>query len=250
MLQALLFTAISVLVSCVGLFLFQKFIAAEKIERNNESTGIYFGVITILYSLILAFSITSVWDDYEEINANVAREAQKLADIYSYSNQLQASAKVELKTAVRNYTIAVIDDIEKGNTKARAQIAHESFIELRRLVLQNDTSLTDGSRGSLRENYYELRNLRNKRLATNHSHVPMLLWWALIIGSVLCVFISWFIQVPSLKTHLIFTAAMSAIIAFMLFIGYALDHPFEGAAKISCDPLQELLDEQFKIADS
>ena len=127
MLQALLFTAISVLVSCVGLFLFQKFIAAEKIERNNESTGIYFGVITILYSLILAFSITSVWDDYEEINANVAREAQKLADIYSYSNQLQASAKVELKTAVRNYTIAVIDDIEKGNTKARAQIAHESF---------------------------------------------------------------------------------------------------------------------------
>ena len=93
MMQAILFTLSCILISCIGLFLFRKISGEENLKRSNESTGIYIGVITILYSLVLAFVVTSIWNDYEENNTNIEAEAQKLADIYSYSNEFPANHK-------------------------------------------------------------------------------------------------------------------------------------------------------------
>jgi predicted negative regulator of RcsB-dependent stress response len=58
---------------------------------NHDVTAVIYGVITLIYSLILAFVIVAVWQDYEEINTDITKEADKLRGIINHAEELPDS---------------------------------------------------------------------------------------------------------------------------------------------------------------
>src|SRR5690349_6782039 len=77
----LLFVAVAVIVSQLALTAFHKWAEKCKLGFHNEVAGIVFGGISLIYSLVLAFVIVAVWDDYTDLEKTIEEEADKLNSI-------------------------------------------------------------------------------------------------------------------------------------------------------------------------
>src|SRR5215471_12227352 len=103
-----LFVILCLIVYFAGMRIFRKTIEKDSLRKNHDVNGIFIGLIGVLYSLVLAFVIIAVWEDYEDINSEVAREASKLNDIISHSEELPDSIGQKIRTAILNYADVVV----------------------------------------------------------------------------------------------------------------------------------------------
>src|ERR1700710_2665566 len=92
-LLCLAFVTFAVLIAQVGLSIFNAWYDHQKLPQNNEVAGIMFGAISLIYSLILAFVIVAVWEDYDKLNQTIETEADKLNEIITHSRNQPDSVK-------------------------------------------------------------------------------------------------------------------------------------------------------------
>lgn len=235
-----LFVVVSILIVCTGLFLLKRIVRYETLKANHEVTGIIFGATSLIYSLVLAFVIIAVWNDYEELNRTIEQEADKLSGILAHAEELPDTIARPIQNAVREYAQLVVKNEWRTNPEKR--IVNTQLLRLRHKVYQIH------SPGSSEQNILDLidedlgdaDDLRRARISHNHSHVPGLVWMILIAGTVITILSSYLFFVEPGRLHFLFIALLTCMIAMSLFLVYMLDHPFEGSTRVSNRPFVEL----------
>lgn len=99
-----------ILFAHAGLTIFNYWSRKRKVEHNNEVAGIIFGVVTLIYSLIIAFVIVAVWENYEDLNQTIEKEAEDLNTVLVHSNMLPDSLKECVAVAIKNYCQKVVNE--------------------------------------------------------------------------------------------------------------------------------------------
>ena len=241
----LLFVLLCTGAYCLILLLLRKQLKKETLKENHDVTGVIFGLIGILYSLVLAFVIVAVWEEYEDIERDVSKEATKLRAIVSYSEELPDSVGNKIRAAVKEYVTIVVNKEWTAMEENNVNRITSNALQYIRNVTFKGVATSDKEQTILRlthDQISDIMDLRQERLSRNHSHVPGLVWMVLIVGSVVTIVFSYFFFVEPFWLRVLTGVFLTGMIALCMFLVYMLDHPFLGSSKISDQPFIEVLE--------
>ena len=208
----------------------------------NEVLGIYFNVVGVLYTLILAFVVVTVWQDYDEMVVAIESEAHQLQDIREAAEKIPAPYNELIEHATVDYASAVrLDEWAKMADGDVSEVAEEKLkvlLNLREDLKQDKTGLEAVT--DVKLYIKQLREIRHQRLMHLHTKVPNVLWVVLIAGCVVCIFFSFLIHVRNMRWQMILTTVLTSVLAMVLYLVFALSHPFSGSAMISPHPFDEV----------
>ncbi|KAA6438435.1 DUF4239 domain-containing protein [Dyadobacter flavalbus] len=238
----LLFVLLCVVLGQIGLTLFEKFFRLHLDVVDNDLTGIMFSTIGLIYSLILAFVIVAVWDDYDDLSKTIEEETDKLNGIMAHTGTLPADMQISMKTAMITYCRQVLQ--EEWQMNGRNVPERPSAIPSLRLAL-----LRVEPSSKREENIYtvvdqelsSISDLRRKRLGYAKSHIPDLVWFTLQVGSMMLIVFSYFLTAPSGRIKRVSLGFFTGYLAMCMFLIYTLDRPFGKVIQVSRQPYANVL---------
>jgi len=232
----LVFVAVCIGSSMLLLWVFRNYFSITAFREHREVGSIIFGTISLIYSLILAFVIVAVWEDYEELHTDIVREAAKLTDMRFHAAELPVVLSQLVLDNVKGYA-----ELEVKNewTDNENSLHHNPImLQLRHKLLivgGQDTGKVEDI-NVINKDIDDITELRYSRIGHVHSHVPFLVWVILILGSFVMVFFSYLFVAESGSVHYLFTSILTGMLAMCLFLLFALDHPLSGTAAVSPAP--------------
>lgn len=224
----LLFVISCVVTSQIALTAFHKWAASFKIEFHNETAAIVFGGISLIYSLVLAFVIVAVWDDYTDLEKTIEAEADKLYAIVEHTEALPDSIRSNIQQTICGYCSEVVNSEWQMSAKARVVEKPNAMRGLRNRLLSIDITGKKERNvlAAIDSDLSTLEDLRRSRLNHAHSQVPSMVWLILDAGAVMMVMFFFFLGMPSLRLKRIYLSFLVSCMAMCMFLVYTLDHPF------------------------
>lgn len=238
----ILFIVVCVMLSQLALTLFDKLVTNKKLGYNNETAGIVFGCLSLIYSLVLAFVIVAVWDDYRELEKTIEAETDKLNAIIQHTEVLPDSVRLGIQENVYAYCGDVVNKewqrvtdnlaIEQPNTMR--------VLKSQLLILDAGNNKETNVLNAINTELDAVEDLRRSRLYHSHSEVPQMVWFILNTGSVMIVFFFFFLNVPSLTIRRTFLTFLVSFISMCMFLVYTLDNPFSYKQSITSDLYKDI----------
>jgi hypothetical protein len=243
-LTGVLIIGVSVLLSVGELIWVRRTVPLSFLETHHEVAGFFIGVLGVIYAILLGFVVLVVWGEFEDARNTVAREANQLGDIFQMSRGFPAPVQ-RVQQAVQTYARLVIDDewatMLQGMASPRAQAAMQSLWHVS-MDIEPNTARENALYVQTLERLNALSESRRLRLHANHDAVPALMSVLLWAGGVITVVFTYFFGVQSLRSQALMTAALTTLIAFVLFLIAAIDHPFVGDIRVTPEPFRQILE--------
>lgn len=235
------FVFLMMLLSVAGLLIARRFTNVEWLRRQHEVASFFFLMIGTLYAVLIAFAIFVVWTQFQDAGNNLEHEANEVGDLSRMSMAMPQPMRSHVRSALMEYTTAVVRDefpaMAEGRDSQRTWNAVENLWSLY-TAPDSPCATTEAYCQQSLEHLNDLSNYRRIRLFTSRGTVPDMLWYLLYIGGGVLVVFTYFFGHESLSAQAIMTAAMAGVLAFSLFLIYAYDSPFSGAARVSSTPFQ------------
>jgi hypothetical protein len=227
-----------VCISILGLCLFNKY---NYNKYDNQTTGVYLSVGTIVISIVLAFVISNEWQSYKNSEENVIEEANTLYLLYETISHMTNSDNIQ--NALKQHTCNIIN-IEFPNMKNSTIISDQVIADNLKISLLGYEPKTNKDE-ILYPQAISLLNhalaLRESRLQTSVTGVSKELWWMIIISFIIIMVMMWFIS-GDLTYRIIMSSLVITIYATMIFLIVALDYPFRGEFSLSSKPFELILE--------
>jgi hypothetical protein len=237
-----LLVGLLILIAQIGLSVFNYLTRKKKIQHDNVVAGIIFSVVTLIYSLIIAFAILAVWQNFEDLNRTIEKEVSDLNTVLVHSNMLPDSIRQNVAVAIKDYCEKVVNE-EWGAQEDHIRFRESAIPKLRLLLFraQTDKQIPKGIVNVLDENLTNITKLRQERLHHTRAYVPGLVWMSLVVGSIMVVCFSYLLYLESMQLKRIFLTFLWAIMGMSLFLIYMLDHPFSGGGHVSKQPYEMII---------
>jgi hypothetical protein len=248
------------LAAVVGLTLVQRLVPATIRKEHNDVAGFIYAVLGVIYAVLLALAVIAVWEEYERVHETVEDEANALADIFWLAHGLPEPEGRHLQELARSYAEEVVDEewplMEQGRTPlmehTRATPRGWALIDDIRGTLQEEVEpRTVAGQEHYAEGLDQLERLtdaRRTRLVDAEETIPAVLWVVLVVGGVVVVGFAYLFGLENTWAHRLMVAALTGVIALVLFTISVLDHPFSGGARIGTDAFELVLN-RFETSD-
>jgi hypothetical protein len=206
--------------------------------------GPFFGAIVIIFSILVGFLASDVWDRNRRAAATVRGEGANLVSLHALAAALGAP-HVAIDRAIRAYVIAVIDmewpRMENGEASPEAEAAQD---ELLQTVAQSDFAVAGNGALDrlLLDTALRVREARSDRLAFASDFSENFKWSCVLLMALMA-------QISLAAVHLDdaraqFAAMVIFTTSVVLVIGLIAIHegPFRPPVGISPAPIAKLLD--------
>ncbi len=249
-----LFVIVSVIVSQIALTVFNTWAIKHKLQFANETANNVFGVISLIYSLILAFVIIAVWNDYNDLEKTIETEADKLNTIIAHIDSLPDSLKTNITSSIYNYCNNVIN--HEWEMRGAENFERPSAIPALRKLLRTTVPLNQLQANIFNVIDTELSNisdLRRERESHSHSQIPPIVWFVLCMGSIMLVVFFFFFNIPTIRLKRIYLSFLVSYMAMCMFLLYILDHPFNAGTGLSNKPYYDIqleLKDYYKVTQT
>jgi hypothetical protein len=98
------------LASLVGLEQVQRLVPSVSRQRHNDVAGFIYAALGVIYAVLLALVVISVWEEYQAASETVEQEANATAEIFWLGNQLPEPAGPHLQQLARSYAREVVHE--------------------------------------------------------------------------------------------------------------------------------------------
>ena len=238
----IIFVTIVVLIAIVGLYVFRLTGLYEyTCGEHNTIIGIFTGTIGIFLSVILSFIIVTVWNNYTDAELNAFREAQALYLLYGVLTLLSGTESTQqlVITYLENIINVEYPSLNQGEqTDEGINILNEL-----RMSVYGYIPTTDRESILYQESIDWLNQaigLRIDRYNSATQGIYPVVWWVAVIDSFLMIFMSWFINCPTVA-HYILMFVVGVYVSTALFLVLILSYPFEGYSGLTSEPFQLVL---------
>lgn len=206
---------------------------------NNEATGQIFTIVGGLNVVLLAFVLISLFDAASAARDGSYTESNSLVAAYWASHSLPEADRRQIHDECVAYAKTVLRQEwpEMQRSVPVAGPGWSQLDDLRRTVADTridsaDNWLTDRKLEAANQ-LWQVYQARQARLTAASSHgVSTVVWFALIIGTIITVMLAYFFGGTKPITHMIIVATVAATITLMLFAIYQLQNPFSGGVKV------------------
>ena len=246
LLAVLLFVAFGV----AGLLLSRRWMRGVHFQRSyNDIVGFYLAGITVLYGVTLGLFAIGVWTTFTETQLKVAREAAALSSLYRSLGSLQEPTRSLLQEDLRSYTHRVIyvgwPEQQRGVLPVEDRVALDTLQK----DFQSFEPTTEAQRvleSDISREFDTLEESRSIRLDSVTDKLPTPLWALILVGALICIVLTWFFHMESLRIHIWMTVLLCGLLGLMIFIVAALDNPYRGEISVSPEPLVRVYGQMLK----
>jgi hypothetical protein len=231
------------LLALAGFELVHRLVPAASRQRHNDVAGFIYAALGVIYAVLLALVVISVWEGYQAADATVEQEANASAEIFWLANRLPEPRGTHIQELVRSYAREVVNKewplMAQGRaplmTQTRGTPAGWAIIDDIRASLQDFEPHTKAEEQLYAEGQDQVGTLadaRRTRLVASGEGVPEILWSVLIFGAIAAVGFTYLFGLESTWAHRLMVVTLAAVIGLVLFTVGALEHPFSGGARI------------------
>src|SRR5918911_480046 len=231
------------LVSLLGFELVHRLVPAASRQRHNDVAGFIYAALGVIYAVLLALVVITVWEEYQAADATVEQEANATAEVFLLGYELPEPEGAHIQELARSYAEEVVHKewplMAQGKQPTLEQEAGT----------QTGWNLIDDIRASVHgfepqtraqeELYAEglnqvanLANARRTRLVASEEGVPGVLWSVLIFGGIAAVGFTYLFGLENTWAHRLMVVTLAAGMGLVLFTIGAMEHPFSGGARI------------------
>ena len=233
------------LVSVAGFFAVRPFLPHHtKLRAHHDVAGPILGVVGVLYAVVLAFVVVTVWQNMDRTDANVKTEANYLADIYRDAEAFAPEFRLRVAQVANEYRQAVVDDEWKTMASGKMSPQVEKIMNRLWALYTTYEPATPKEQSFFDESVRKLnsfRELRRQRLMDAEAGLHPLLWFVLIAGMVATVSLTFLFGMEDVKAQVAMIVILALSIALILFTIMLLDFPFTGDISIASEPFRQLI---------
>jgi hypothetical protein len=236
----------AVLIAIGGLLLIRRSISLSTLENHNDVAGFIYAVIGVIYAVLLAFVVDTVWDMHRDGEALVENEAKTIMDIYLDASALSGDLQQSVRTEIINYVKIVIEkEWDMMSEKKFSAEANHSFFHLNKLFRnyqpKNQHEYIWYEKAL--ENLIKFGDYRNLRLLAGSLGVAPFMWVVLIFGGILTIGFSFMFGTKNLWAQIVMVSVLTSVIALTLTLIWAFELPFSGPIRVEPDAFKLLLEE-------
>lgn len=235
---------IAVAFGICGVLIVRRYVDRSKLKSHHDIAGPLFATLGVIYAVLLGFSTVIVWQQFEDANITLNKEANYYADIYRDMNGLSPEFKEKGEAAMDEYIEAVINDewkvIGYGKRSEKVQALAARIWEL----YSSYQPQTETQKIFLAESVRKMNEageMRRQRLMDANNGLNPVLWLVLIMGGCITISFTFFFGSDNLTLQLVMTTLLSALIGLLLFTILAMDHPYSGDVSVKPDALIQML---------
>ncbi|QGV77401.1 DUF4239 domain-containing protein [Streptomyces ficellus] len=197
-------------------------------------------MIGVVYAIVLGLAIAGVWEGRSAAQESVRQEAQALHEVSARAEVWPADVRARIRADVNAYVSHVVDDewqamAERGELTAKGT---ELLERVRRSV--SDYRPADAHEGEAYQPMVDqvavADDARSARAENAGATMPGVVWFGLITGALITVGLIFTLQIRRTFRELLLAGLFSALIAFLLFLIWALDAPFGRGISATTDP--------------
>jgi hypothetical protein len=216
----------------------------SELHANLNGIAWLYSTISLIFSLISAFIIQTLWNRWDRLENSVRGELNSLWALNMFSEQLPLKVGGELRICIKNYLENLLKEgwkqIEKGE---RDENVEEVLKAIQRKIFKLSEQAPE-KRDMAEEMFMGLLNNRNDRMYYSTGHLPFLLYLLILMSTILIIFLSFLISIPNIYLDFIFTFSIALLAFFIFLVIEDLNHPFRpGTWHVTKDGYKALLRE-------
>ncbi len=228
--------ALAAALACAGQIAVRRAFPRVDFTKHNDVGGIVLGVVGGLFGVTLAFIIAIVWQEFDGTTQRVAIEAGAATDLWHVASGLGAPEGPAVRRNLVAYARLMVDDewpaMRTGGDSPKAeQLLTRTFESVARY--RPSSSGESNAQSAALQYLGVLHDSRHHRLDDNASGVSPFEWVILCIGAVAVVGLCYLVGLPELRTQLVMTGTVAAMIAAMFVLVFELDYPFRGDLSVA-----------------
>lgn len=233
-----------------GLFLFRWMTPQGRLAESGSVTGNAFTLVGILYPLVAAFALSTVWDGHQAAQTATENEAAAVADLLYSSEALPAATRSAVSQETLDYAQDVMTD---EFPRMRLGLPIESRSEQLRQIRRTLSSAEPRTRQEIQA--YDEATKAMERLTSSRSErtgdsssgsksqLEPEIWVLLIGGAIISVVFTYMVATDDVTIHAVCVALTAALLGFVLYLILTLDRPFVGSLAVSTDSYQQVVDD-------
>jgi hypothetical protein len=231
------------LLSLAGFELVHRLVPAVSRQRHNDVAGFIYAALGVIYAVLLALVVITVWEEYQAASETVEQEANATAEIFLLGYELPEPEGAHVQHLAKSYAEEVVHKewplMAQGNLPTLEQEAGTqtgwNLIDDLRATLHGFEPQTRAQEQLYAEGLDQVGRLgdaRRSRLIASEEGVPGILWSVLIFGGIAAVGFTYLFGLENTWAHRMMVVTLAAVIGLVLFTIGALGHPFADGARI------------------
>src|SRR3954470_232045 len=197
MLQTVFFGVLVVggccLLALAGFELVHRLVPVASRQRHNDVAGFIYAALGVIYAVLLALVVITVWEEYQAASETVEEEANATAEIFLLGYELPEPQGTHIQELARSYAEEVVNKewplMEQGKAPPMTQLGGTpsgcTIIAAIRASLQDYEPRTKAEEQPYAKGLdliEELNDARRMRLVAAEEGIPGVLWAVLIFG--------------------------------------------------------------------
>jgi hypothetical protein len=248
-LPAALVATVTVLVTVglavLGLVMTRRIVPQRRLENIRDVGRTVFSLAGVLYAVLVGFVVVVVWQQFNDARTRTETEAAALADLLHTSDGLPAASRSAIQQSVYAYTNDVVNDefprMQRGEA-IEQQSHHLTAIWHDVLAVKPTVQIEHSYYNQTITRLNELDSARTARIVATEYRIPVELWILLLGGGAIMLFFTYLFATPDVMLHGVLIALCGALMAFVLYLVFALEHPFIGTIAVSPTPYRNVLE--------
>jgi len=202
----------------------------------------------LVYAVLLGLLIVATFQITKDLQDHIAMEASSLSTIYRGAESYPEPLRSELRSQLRDYVHYVIDKDWPAHRNARVVVGGDHRLQAIRKTLfsyEQTAKPQEMLHGEMLRYFNTMNVSREQRLSAVSSSIPDVLWYVVIIGSLVTIVFIWMIHMD-LIPQIILGGTTAFFLGLTTFLIYAMDHPLQGGVGVGPEPFRAVYDSAMK----
>jgi hypothetical protein len=212
-------------------------------DTRNEIAGFFFSIVGVVYAVLLAFLVISVWDNFRTADLATTQEASDIITVARDSTFFPEPTRREVHDQLRQFTELVIKNgwsdvhadqgVNLGYSETLA-----AFNSLWSTYQQLPPNAVDAN--ALRS-LDDLSQQGVLRLLSSKAVLPGIFWVVLVVGAGVVVYFGLIFYLEDIRLHLFMLMLLTGLIATCIWLIVVIDNPYLGDLQVSSEAFKYAL---------
>jgi len=232
-----LISAVSIGLAWLGVNLRHRLLSRETMEANKEVIAAVFNNTAILYTVLLAFMVVGVWEEYNKALASAEHEPACLIAVAKLVPAFPPASPAvrQLREALATYCEDVVEKEYPAMARMAASLETEQAADAiwrAACALNPQTSRETNAQNVILYQLAEMQRARTARLLAASRGLPTILWVVIICFTVLTIGFSLMLSTEDNWPQRLTVGGFALAVALVLFAIVELNYPFIGEVSV------------------
>jgi Protein of unknown function (DUF4239) len=210
----------------------------------NELVGTTLSTVGVFFGMTLGLISVGTWQTFADANMNVNQETTSLAVLYRSVNVYDEPDRTALRDSLKEYVSYTIQEawpIQRKGEIPTGDLTKISDIQKKLVSYETESETMNNAHSLALGAFNSVIEHRRTRMQNVTTGLPDTLWWVVMFGALLNIFIPWLLVYDRQIIQDLTIVLMAATIGLLIFMMGAMDNPFRGEFSVSSEPFESLL---------